>query len=131
MLCQKDKLFITVFTTIFIITGCKGTSAWHWYFWLFYGLIMDSSTCKYYIDPKDLKTSRRNSDDLGKGSFGKVIRVYSKKYGISAAKVCMVTGTPDSRKKTLKSLVLNLYIFIIVFGSTKESAISLEVPYIT
>ena len=59
---------------------------------------MNFKTCQYYINPNDFTTSKDNSDYLGKGSYGKVRRVHSKQFGVSAAKIFMVTGTSDSQK---------------------------------
>ena len=59
---------------------------------------MNYKTCQYYINPNNFTTSEDNSDYLALGSYGKVRRVYSKQYGVSAAKIFMVTGTSDSQK---------------------------------
>ena len=54
------------------------------------------------INATDITTSKDDFDFLGSGSYGHVRRVYTKKYGISAAKIFHVTGTIDRHGSTIE-----------------------------
>ena len=56
---------------------------------------------KYQLNADDITTSTDATDFLGQGSYGKVRRVYTKKYGVSAAKIFHVTGTVDRQDSAL------------------------------
>ena len=57
---------------------------------------MQDTSFKYQINADEVFTCldrQDNSDYLGQGSYGKVQRVYTKKFGVSAAKIFHLTGT--------------------------------------
>ena len=56
------------------------------------------NTVKYQVNAQEIKSSADGSDYLGKGSYGIVQRVYTKKFGVSAAKIIRLTGTVDRQK---------------------------------
>jgi len=63
---------------------------------------MQESSFKYQLDPEEIKTSTDANDFLGQGSYGRVRRVYTKKYGVSAAKIFHITGTVDRQDSALE-----------------------------
>ena len=63
---------------------------------------MQEGSFKYQLNPDDIKTSKDVTDFLGQGSYGKVRRVYTKKYGVSAAKIFHITGTVDRQDSALE-----------------------------
>ncbi|XP_076819246.1 uncharacterized protein LOC143465016 [Clavelina lepadiformis] len=53
----------------------------------------------------DLKSSLQACDDLGSGTYGRVIKVYNTRYGCAAAKVFSVTGTVERQRGTTHAIV--------------------------
>jgi len=63
---------------------------------------MQETTFNYLIDPSSVTTSADGSDNIGSGGYGEVQKVYTKKYGVSAAKIFKLTGTADQYQKKLR-----------------------------
>ena len=63
---------------------------------------MSVEPASFQINASDIKTSKDEGDFLGLGSYGNVRRVYTKKYGVSAAKIFHVTGTVDRHGSTIE-----------------------------
>lgn len=64
---------------------------------------MSSNTAFLQLKPSEITTSGNGCDYLGSGSYGKVIKVYTTKYGTSAAKIFNITGTVDRHSTTIDS----------------------------
>ena len=63
---------------------------------------MRETAFKYDVNPSSVTTSTDGSDRIGSGGFGEVQRVYTKKHGVSAAKIFKLTGTSDQYRNKLK-----------------------------
>ena len=55
----------------------------------------------YQINPKEVMTSDNLLDQIGKGGYGDVRKVYTKKFGVSAAKIFKTTGTIEQHKTNI------------------------------
>ena len=61
---------------------------------------MPNTGFNHLLNADEIKVSK--DDYIGRGSYGKVYKVYTKKYGASAAKIFHISGTVESQAQNFE-----------------------------